>query len=64
VADYHIRDFSSNEETLKLLIANPPQIIVVLPEAEEMRELQTFIADQYVPIKTIDGATVWYNTTR
>lgn len=59
VADYHIRDFSSNKEIIKLLLANPPKIIVILPEGDSFPELNTLAQERYVLLSNIDGAKIW-----
>lgn len=64
VADYHIKDFSSEEETLKGLTINPPKLMLFLPESELPEGLYRFAKTNYVSIKTLHGVTIWYNTSQ
>ncbi len=59
VADYHIRDFSTSEETLLELSNNMPKMIVVLPDSPSYPELIFFLRDNYLLLDTIDGAQIW-----
>jgi hypothetical protein len=59
VADYHIKDFSSKEEILDLLVEAKPVYIIVLPEADEFGELNTLLNNSYLQINQIEGATIW-----
>jgi len=62
VADYHIRDFSSVEETLSALRKAPPAMVVILSEAALPEELLSFTEEMYTEIHRMNGAAVWYNT--
>jgi hypothetical protein len=59
VADYHIRDFSSPEETINNLRVDMPSFIIVLPETEYFAELNSFINTNYVLVETIEDAEIW-----
>ena len=59
VADYHIKDFYSQEETIKQLKTNPPGVIVILPEAESFPTLEMLVKDNYLYFENIDKATIW-----
>jgi len=59
VAGYHIKDFSSDEETLSILTASMPSLIIMLPEASFMSGLQTFLNKNYGLIDTINNAQIW-----
>jgi len=60
VATYHINDFYSKEETLKVLSFENPTLIVILPEAPEFKELSLFIRRNYMLIDEVDGAEIYY----
>jgi hypothetical protein len=62
VADYHINDFSSKEETYTNLAIRPPKIIVFLKEAAPFPQLEYFVKAQYIPLKSPAGSSIWYNT--
>lgn len=62
VANYHINDFSSQEETIDKLNQNMPKFIVVLPNSPEFLALNTLLRENYLPIQNIDGADIWYLT--
>jgi len=59
VADYHIKDFSSPEETISTLSQNMPSFIVILPESSGFPELNTFLSQNYGLTEEIEGATIW-----
>lgn len=59
VADYHISDFSSNEETFEFLEANPPHFVVILPESAEFSQLRAFLRSDYGFVESIEGADIW-----
>jgi hypothetical protein len=64
VADYHIRDFSSEEETYNALVSMPPKMIVFLTEAGAFESLTQFVKSHYAPVESPSGATIWYNTSQ
>jgi len=59
VANYHIRDFSTPEETITSLNQDMPSYIIVLPDTDYFAELNSFIDTNYVFIKTIEKAEIW-----
>ena len=59
VADYHIRDFSTKEETLIVLRSNMPEMIVVLPNSEPFPGLLFFLRKNYILVDKIDSAQIW-----
>jgi 4-amino-4-deoxy-L-arabinose transferase-like glycosyltransferase len=59
VADYHIKDFSSNEEVLTQLTNNMPSLIVVLPNSNPFPELNMFIVGNYGQTDSVDDAEIW-----
>lgn len=64
VADYHIKDFSSVEETITALEMNHPKMLVFLPESPTPEALSRFAKRYYYPMQSISGALVWYNTSQ
>jgi len=59
VAEYHINDFSSQEETIGALEKNKPSFIVVLPGAPAFPKLTEFLTKNYLEVQTIDKAKIW-----
>lgn len=59
VAEYHIKDFSTNKDTIKTLSSNFPKIIVILPNSNPPSELNRFLRENYILIEEIDGAQIW-----
>lgn len=59
VANYHIIDFSSPEETLENIAHDMPKMVVVLPDAPPFPELILFLRKNYILIETIGGAQIW-----
>lgn len=59
VADYHISDFSSQEEVIGQLEQNPPSFVVFLPDSPSFPLLDSLLRDRYGIAETIDGATIW-----
>ena len=59
VADYHIKDFSSNSETLEVIKKNMPELIIILPDSNPFIELDYFIKKNYGLSENIDGAQIW-----
>lgn len=59
VADYHIRDFSTEEETLGVLNHDMPKMIVVLPDSPKFPRLANFLRQNYIQIEVLDGAEIW-----
>lgn len=59
VADYHIKDFSSDQEVIDNLKINMPLFIVVLPESDAFPELSSFLHYNYGQTENIDNAQIW-----
>jgi hypothetical protein len=59
VADYHIRDFSTPEETMNSLNQNMPSYIIILPDTDYFAELNSLINTNYVLVETIEKAEIW-----
>ena len=59
VADYHIRDFSSDKEVVSALQKKPPSYIAVLPNTNGFRELDYFIQTNYGLVNVIEKAKIW-----
>lgn len=62
VANYHIHDFSSNEEVLSQLSSNMPDFVIILPEGGSFRQLTSFVSQNYLPVYKTFGATVWHRS--
>ena len=59
VADYHISDFSSKEEIVKLLAEKKPKFIVVTENSASFSELYKFLNQKYYIISEIDSSQIW-----
>lgn len=59
VVDYHIKDFAKESEVISVLSKNPPNFIIVLPEAPEFTLLDNFLSSNYAILETIDQAQIW-----
>jgi 4-amino-4-deoxy-L-arabinose transferase-like glycosyltransferase len=59
VADYHIKDFSSNKEVIAILKADMPSFIVILPSSKVFTELSNLINRNYGLVETMEKATIW-----
>lgn len=59
VADYHIKDFSGNDEIARALTGNLPAYVVVLPGAPAFPWLTGVLNKKYFPLATFDGAVVY-----
>ena len=59
VADYHIKDFSNPNQTIKILSSDLPSFIVILPESSSFPELEFFLRKNYGLAETIDGSEIW-----
>ncbi len=62
VADYHISDFSSQDEVLMNLKTERPKFVIILPEAPSFPNLLNFLQNGYVPMEDIEGASIWKST--
>jgi hypothetical protein len=59
VADYHIKDFSSEAEIINGLKQDEPSLIVILPNSQPFPELEFFIKHNYGLTENVDGAEIW-----
>ncbi|KKQ45793.1 MAG: hypothetical protein US62_C0009G0024 [Candidatus Woesebacteria bacterium GW2011_GWA1_37_8] len=59
VADYHIRDFSSDSELIDKLNANKPEFIVILPNSNPPSQLISFITKNYGLAEQISNTNIW-----
>jgi hypothetical protein len=59
VADYHIKDFSSNEETMSVLISDMPEFVIVLDNSSVFPNLNLFLRSNYGLSQEIDDASIW-----
>ncbi|OGM20744.1 hypothetical protein A2714_03625 [Candidatus Woesebacteria bacterium RIFCSPHIGHO2_01_FULL_38_9] len=59
VADYHIKDFSAEEDTIKILANDIPSFIIILPDSQPFPLLIGFLHNNYGLAETIDGAEIW-----
>jgi hypothetical protein len=62
VANFHINDYSAPDEEFKKIQANPPKVIVVLPNAPDFDKLQSLINEQYITVNEVDGATIYLHS--
>jgi hypothetical protein len=59
VAQYHINDFSSNEEVIESLRERNPELIIILDNAPIFRELSELLRVNYVQVEIVDGTEIW-----
>jgi hypothetical protein len=59
VANYHITDFSSPEETITALKKDSPKEVVILPSSPGFPELTMYLRENYILVSTIKGAEIW-----
>ena len=59
VADYHMKDFSSDKETILTLKKDLPVFIVILPYYSEISGMQNFFNTNYALVDNIDSAEIW-----
>lgn len=59
VADYHIKDFSSDKETILTLESNLPAFIIILPKSSEISGMQYLLNNNYGFFENIGGADIW-----
>jgi hypothetical protein len=59
VADYHIRDFSSQKLVADQIKENMPEIIVIMPDSPAFPELNLIIYNNYGLVEEFDGAKVF-----
>ncbi len=61
VADYHFRDFSNDNEIIKVLSEKKPKFIVIAPNAYPFFEINSFLNENYYIVTEIDSAQIWIN---
>lgn len=59
VADYHVFDYSSKGEVVKMLSANKPRFIIITPEAKPFLEITSLLRQNYLLVNRIDDAEIW-----
>lgn len=59
VADYHFRDFSTEEMTIEELKKSMPKFIVVTPNSYPFESLNVFLAENYYIISEIGSSQIW-----
>jgi 4-amino-4-deoxy-L-arabinose transferase-like glycosyltransferase len=59
VADYHIKDFSSDSETVNVLTKDTPSFIVVLSNNQVFPEMENFIIKNYGLVQKVEDAEIW-----
>lgn len=59
VAQYHINDFSSNQEVLSGVEKMPPKLIIFLDNGPAFPELTPFLRNNYIQLQAVDGAEIW-----
>ena len=59
VADYHVFDYSTKSEVVKILSLNKPRFIVIAPEAKPFLEIIKLLRKNYFLINKIDDAEIW-----
>ena len=63
VANFHIFDYSSTEEVAEQITANPPKLIIILPDAKDFPELSPILDSNYLFIEDIDTAKIYLLST-
>lgn len=59
VADYHINDFSSKKEILRLLTIQKPKIVVIAKNSTGFFELNELLNQKYYIISEVDSSQIW-----
>lgn len=59
VADYHVFDYSSKSEVVKMLSLNKPRFIVITPEAKPFLEITSLLRQNYLLVNRIEDAEIW-----
>ena len=59
VADYHVFDYSSKGEIVKMLSSNKPRFIIITSEAKPFLEMTSLLRQNYLPVNRIDDAEIW-----
>jgi hypothetical protein len=58
-AEYHIKDFKAQGETMKALTANPPAYIITFEKPAELPGLEALLTNRYQKEKQVGNATVY-----
>ena len=64
VANFHIFDYSSTQETLRIIEEKSPRLIIVLPNAPDFPHFDEFLENKYVFIEEIDDAKVYLESQK
>jgi len=59
VATFHIIDFQSRDETLSDIVRGEPKLIILTANAPEFHELDAYLRDNYLLIKTTQSSQIW-----
>ena len=59
VADYHVFDYSSKSEVVKMLSLNKSRFIIITPEAKPFLEITSLLRQNYLLVNRIDDAEIW-----
>ncbi|MEK7061292.1 MAG: hypothetical protein AAB954_01375, partial [Patescibacteria group bacterium] len=59
VADYHVFDYSSKPDVVKMLSASKPRFIVITSEAKPFLEIRSLLHQNYLLINSIENAEIW-----
>jgi len=60
IADYHIRDFSTDEQLVSTLQVSPPIYILVFPQTRDLPpNLRDFVFSNYALFENVEGVYVW-----
>ena len=59
VAQYHINDFSSQDEVFEALKKQKPKLVIILPKAPSFPRLTMYLRENYILVNTLDGAQIW-----
>ncbi|OGM09553.1 hypothetical protein A2159_00185 [Candidatus Woesebacteria bacterium RBG_13_34_9] len=59
ITDYHIKDFSSEIETINILTKDMPEYIVIMPNSSNFLDLGAYLSKNYAVIENIDGVNIW-----
>ena len=61
VADYHFKDFATEESTIEILQKNMPKFIVITENSFPFSKLNSFVNENYYIISEKDKYQVWLN---
>lgn len=59
VADYHFKDFSSEEETIRELDDAKPKFVVITPNSKSFKSLDVFLDQNYYIISEVGSSQIW-----